>query len=56
MFSPERARYAIDFVAASVDSLAGLIENDIFGVDLVDRCAPARRVVFAENVLKIACQ
>jgi hypothetical protein len=36
---------AIDLVAATVDTLAGIIENDTFGVDLVDRCASPLRVV-----------
>jgi hypothetical protein len=38
---------AIDLVAATVSTLAGIVENDIFGVDLVDRCASARRRSFS---------
>jgi hypothetical protein len=53
--SPDRARDAIDLVAATVDAL-GLIEHAIFGEYLVDGPAPTRRVVFAENVVKIAGQ
>src|SRR5438552_18256137 len=35
---------AIDLVAATVDTLAGIVENDVFGVEFVDRCAsPERR-------------
>ena len=44
---------AIDLVAATVDTLAGIVENDIFGVELVDRCASPHRVVFTEDVPKV---
>jgi hypothetical protein len=44
---------AIDLVAATVGTLAGIIENDIFGVELVDRCASALRVVFTEDIPKV---
>src|ERR1700722_18826295 len=44
---------AIDLVAPTVDTLAGIIENDILGVDLVDRCASPLRVVFTEDVPKV---
>src|SRR5438876_10137297 len=47
---------AIDLVAATVDTLAGIVENDIFGVEFVDRCASPLRVFFTEDVVKIAGQ
>src|SRR5258705_13880803 len=47
---------AIDLVAATVDTLAGIVENDIFGVEFVDRCASPLRIVFTEDVVKIAGQ
>src|SRR5437870_7143790 len=53
--SLDRARDAIDLVAATVDA-PGLVENAIFGEDLVDGRAPARGVVFTEDVVKIAGQ
>src|SRR5881409_3882604 len=53
--SLDRARDAIDLVAATVDA-PGLVEHAIFGEDLVDRRAPARGVVFTEDVVKIAGQ
>src|SRR5262245_9860989 len=53
---PDRARDAIDLVAATVDALAGVVEHAIFGEDLVDGRAPTRRVVFTEDVVKIAGQ
>jgi len=56
MSSPDRACDAINLVAATVDIPAGIIENDIFGVDLVDRCASALRVIFTEDVLKVPRQ
>src|SRR6202051_524641 len=56
MSRSEGACDAIDLVAATVDTLAGIIENDIFGVDLVHRCASALRVVFTKDVLKIPYQ
>jgi len=40
----DSARDAIDLVAATVDTLAGIVENDIIGVELVDRCASPLRV------------
>src|SRR5260370_37327556 len=54
--SLDRARDAINLVAATVDTLAGIIENDILGVKLVDGRAPTRGVVFTEDVTKIADQ
>ena len=53
MSRSEGACDAIDLVAATVDTLAGIIENDIFGVYLVDRCASALRVAFTKDVLKV---
>src|SRR6266852_5472637 len=41
---PDRARDAIDLVAATVDALIGIVEHTIFGVDFVDGRAPARGV------------
>jgi hypothetical protein len=32
----DRARDAVDFVTATIDSLAGVVENAIFSVNLVD--------------------
>jgi hypothetical protein len=54
--SLDRACDAIDLVAATVDTLAGIIENDIFGVKLVDGRAPALGIVLTENVAEIADQ
>jgi hypothetical protein len=54
--SPDRARDAIDLVAATVDALAGIVEHAILGEDLVDGRAPPRGVVFTEDVVKIAGQ
>jgi hypothetical protein len=36
---------AIDLIAATVRALVRIIENNILGVDLVDCCASALRVV-----------
>ena len=47
------ARDPIDLVAATVDA-PGLVENAIFGEDIVDGRAPTRGVVFTEDVVKIA--
>jgi hypothetical protein len=54
--SPDRARDAIDLVAATVDALAGIVEHAIRREDLVDGRAPTRGVVFTEDVVKIAGQ
>jgi len=51
--SPDRARDAIDLVTTTIDSLAGVVEYAVLSEDLVDRRAPARGVVFTEDVLKI---
>src|SRR5215471_5254740 len=53
--SLDRARHAIDFVAAPVDAL-GLVEHAVFGEDLVHGRTAARWVVFTKDVMKIACQ
>jgi hypothetical protein len=53
---PDRARDAIDLVTSTIDSLAGFVEYAIFSEDLVDGRAPARGVVFTEDVVKIAGQ
>jgi hypothetical protein len=52
--SPDRARDAIDLVAATVDARFGIVEHTILIPDLVDDRAPACGVVFTEDVLKIA--
>jgi hypothetical protein len=54
VLNPKRTGYPIDLVAASVNILVGFIENDIFGEDLVDGRAATRRIVFTEDVMKIA--
>src|SRR5438309_1047187 len=56
MRSPDRARDAIDLVAATVDAAPGIVEHAIFSVDLVDGRAPTPGVVFTEDVVKIARQ
>src|SRR5579862_2642065 len=50
----DRARDAIDLIAAAVDTRFGVVEHAIFVPELVDGRAPARGVIFAEDVLKIA--
>jgi hypothetical protein len=52
----DRARDAIDLVAAAMDALAGVVEHAIVGENLLDGGAPTRRVAFAEHVVKIAAQ
>src|SRR5262249_37765735 len=52
----DRARDAIDLVAATVDARAGIVEHAILGEDLVDGCAATRGVVCAEDVAKVAGQ
>src|ERR1700731_5421603 len=51
-----RARDAVDFVTATIGSLAGVVENAIFSENLVDGGAPASGIVFAEDITKIADQ
>src|SRR5260370_23192120 len=51
--SLDRARDSIDLVAASVYASLGIVEHAIFGEDLVNRRAPARRVVLTEDVVSI---
>src|ERR1700745_1578931 len=53
---PERGRDAIDLVAAAVNAPAGLVEHASFGEDLVNGRAPTHRIVFTEDVMKIAGQ
>ena len=50
----DRARDAIDLVAATNSALAGIVEHAIFGPDFVDGRAPAHGIVFAEDIAKIA--
>ena len=52
--SLDHARDAIDLVAPTVDASVRFLEHTIFSEDLVDGCAPTRRVVFTEDVVKIA--
>jgi len=52
----DRARDAVDFVTATIDSLVGVVENAIFSVNLVDGGAPASGIVFTEDITKIADQ
>src|ERR1700731_1985023 len=52
----DRGRDAVDLVAATVDSLAGIEEHAIFGVEVIDGRAPALGIVFTEDVAKIADQ
>ena len=47
--SPDFARDTVDLVAATIDSLAWVVENDIFGVELFNRRASASRVVSTED-------
>src|SRR5229473_1265376 len=54
--SLDRACDAIDLVTATIDSLAGVVENAIFSVNLVDGGAPASGIVFTEDITKIADQ
>jgi len=53
---PDHARDTIDVVAATIDALAGVVEHGIFSEDLVDSHAPPRRVLFTEDIMKIARQ
>jgi hypothetical protein len=50
----DRARDATDLVAASVDASLGTVEYAILGKYLVYGRAPTRRIVFTEDVAKIA--
>jgi hypothetical protein len=52
----DRARDAIDLVAATVEAPGGVVEHAIFGEDLVDDRTPTRGVVFTEDLVKIAGQ
>jgi hypothetical protein len=52
----DRARDAIDLVAATVEAPAGIVEHAIFGEDLVEGRAPTRGVVFTEDIMKVASQ
>ena len=51
-----RGRDAIDLVTATMGAALGIVKHAIFGPDLVDGRAPARGIVFTENVAKIADQ
>jgi hypothetical protein len=52
--NPDRVRYAIDLVAATVDARFGVVKHTLFGEYLVDGYAPTYGIVFTEDVLKIA--
>jgi len=41
---------------ATVGTLIGIVEIDIVGVDLVDRCASPLRVIFTKDVLTVPFQ
>ena len=49
MSALDRARDAIDLVAATIDAPVGVVEHAIFGEDLVDGRASARGVVFTKT-------
>jgi hypothetical protein len=50
----DRARDAINLVAAMIDAPVGVIEHDIIGENLVDSRTSTRGIVFTEDVVKIA--
>src|SRR5712671_3377075 len=52
----DRARDAIDLVAATNGTLARIVEHAIFGPELVDGRSPARGIVFTKDVAKISDQ
>src|SRR5436190_24221216 len=54
--SPDRARDAIDFVAATVRPAGRIVKHSIFGVEFVDGGPPTSGVVFTEDVVKITGQ
>src|SRR5437879_1520654 len=54
--SLDRACDSIDLIAASVGSSLGIVERAVFREDFVNCRAPTRRVVFTEDVVKIAGQ
>jgi len=54
--SPDRTRDAINLVPATVDARFRVVEDAIFGPDLVDGRAPTRGIIFTEDVVKIADQ
>src|SRR2546429_7895500 len=47
---------SISSLTATIHSLAGVVENAIFSVNLVDGGAPASGIVFTEDITKIADQ
>src|SRR5579863_3888780 len=52
----DRARDAIDLVAATNSPFTGIVEHAVFGPELVDGRTPARGIVFTEDVAKISDQ
>src|SRR5207249_10347182 len=49
MRSPDRARDAIDLVAATVDAPPGIVEHAIFSVDLGGGCATKQEIVITAD-------
>jgi hypothetical protein len=54
MRGPDRARDAIDLVAATMRRARRIVEHSVFGEDLVDGRTATRGIVFTEDALKIA--
>ena len=54
MSNLDRGRDTVDLVVATIGALAGVVEHDIFGVEFLDGRTSPRRVVFTEDVAKIA--
>ena len=54
--SLDRARDAIDLVAATVDTRFGVVEHAIFGPEIVEGRASPRGIILTEDVLKVARQ
>jgi hypothetical protein len=49
----ERARDAIDLVAATVGALTGIVEHTIFGEELVDGRASPHGIVLSKDLAEI---
>src|SRR5712692_3467606 len=54
--NPDRARDAIDLVAATVDTFVGIVEHTIFVPHLIDCSATTHGVIFAKYVAQITKQ
>jgi hypothetical protein len=50
----DRTSHSMDLVAATVDASHGVIQHAILDEDFANRRASTRRVVFTEDVAKIA--